>query len=307
MKTDRILYESHMHTPLCKHAVGDPEDYAATAWQRGLKGIIVTCHNPYDAGMATWMRMREDQFDDYMATVERARQQWLGRIDVRLGIESDYLPGREAWLEAFHRSADFNHVLGSVHPQLEDYRERYFHGDHVAFQRGYFDHLAMAAETGLFDTISHPDIVKIIEPEEWKLERVLDSIYNALDRIAAAGTAMELNTSGVNKAFPEMNPGLTMLKAMRERNIPVVIGGDAHQPERVGANFEEGLDLLQQAGYSHVSYFLNRQRQEISIAEAHAGLVKTDNGSGGFMSRFRRGETRPKPARSPKIQGNWVA
>ena len=41
-----MLYEMHMHTPLCKHAIGEPEEYAAMAERRGLAGIAVTCHNP---------------------------------------------------------------------------------------------------------------------------------------------------------------------------------------------------------------------------------------------------------------------
>ena len=47
-----MLYETHMHTPLCKHAAGEPEDYAEVAQRRGLKGIIVTCHNPAPDGFS---------------------------------------------------------------------------------------------------------------------------------------------------------------------------------------------------------------------------------------------------------------
>ena len=56
MSPEPILYETHMHTPLCKHARGEPEAYAAVAEQRGLKGIIVTCHNPTDNGWAPEVR-----------------------------------------------------------------------------------------------------------------------------------------------------------------------------------------------------------------------------------------------------------
>ena len=37
-----------MHTPLCQQARGLPQEYAAVAEKRGLKGIIVTCHNPVE-------------------------------------------------------------------------------------------------------------------------------------------------------------------------------------------------------------------------------------------------------------------
>lgn len=270
--SEPILYETHMHTPLCKHARGEPEEYAAVAEQRGLKGIIVTCHNPTNNGWAPQFRMSIDQFDQYVAMVARARQRWAGRVDVRLGMESDYAPGMEEWLEKLHGLADFHYILGSVHAPMQVYQDRYFSGDILAFQRLYFDHLAIAAETGLFDTLAHPDLVKNVFPAEWKLERLLDDIRRALDRIAATGVAMELNTSGLNKAIREMNPSPTILAEMQQRDIPVVVGADAHEPGRVAANFGDAFDLLVEVGYRHVNVFLNRERHEIDIEAARQSL-----------------------------------
>jgi histidinol-phosphatase (PHP family) len=262
-----------MHTPLCKHATGEPDAYAAQAAKRGLKGIIITCHNPMENNAYTpQVRMRDDQFDDYVALVTGAAARWAGQIDIRLGLESDYLPGQEAWLERLHQRADLHYVLGSVHPQMDEYKAVYLNGDVFAFQRTYFEHLAMAAESGLFDCLSHPDLVKNEFPAEWDTERIAPVIAHTLDRIAAAGTAMELNTSGLQKRIPEMNPGAAMLAAMHERGIPVVVGSDSHTPERVAADFEQAFDLLAAAGYTHVSMFHHRQRQDILLSAARASL-----------------------------------
>lgn len=273
MNPTPILYDTHMHTPLCKHAKGEPEEYAAVAEQRGLKGIIITCHNPDPNGWAPNVRMDMDQFEQYLALVDRARQAWAGRIDVRLGLESDYIPGMEPWLAELHTRAEFNYILGSVHALQADYKARYWHGDVLEFQRTYFEHLAMAAETGLFDALAHPDLVKIAFPSQWDPMRLLDDIQRALDRIARTGVAMELNTSGLNKAYAEMNPGRLILEEMRERNIPVVVGSDAHEPKRVAADFEQAFDLLQEAGYTHTSFFLERQRQAVKITKAKESLT----------------------------------
>ena len=269
-----VLYESHMHTPLCKHAVGKPGEYAVRALERGLKGIIVTCHNPLPPNIASPGRMSQKQFPEYVALVERARQEWQGRIDVRLGLEADYMPGLEDFLKEQLASAEFNHVLGSVHCMLKEYRKRYDNGDPVKFQETYFTHLADAAETGFFDTLSHPDLVKNIYPHDWNVERAMPFIEKNLDRIAAAGTAMELNTSGELKTIAEMNPGPHILKAMCERGIPVVIGADAHVPERVADRYEKAMDVLESVGYTEINFFLNRQRQTVSIQSARAGLKK---------------------------------
>jgi histidinol-phosphatase (PHP family) len=271
--TAPILYDSHMHTPLCKHASGQPGEYAARAAARGLKGIIMTCHNPTEGDrLASHVRMRVAEFDAYSALVESARDEWQGRVDVRLGLECDYLPGQEIWLEALLPQADLEFVLGSVHPQLSDYRNLYLNGSVPAFQRTYFQHLAQAAETGLFDCLSHPDLVKNDFPEQWDLQRLMPDIERALDRIAATGVAMELNTSGLIKRLPEMNPAPPILTAMLARGIPVVIGSDSHLPQSVGGHFERGLDLLAEIGYTEVSVFLNRRRHAIPIPAARASL-----------------------------------
>lgn len=267
-----LLYESHCHTPLCKHAIGTPMDYAAAARRAGLKGIIVTCHCPLPDKISADVRMTPDEYAHYHAMVIAARDAYAGRVDVRLGLESDYYPGVEPWLEKLHQRYPLHHVLGSVHMQTAHYRRRFFTGDFFAYQQTYFQHLAEAAETGLYDTLAHPDLVKNEAPEEWIFSRIQPHIERALDRIAATGVAMELNTSGLQKALPEMNPGRSMLALMQARGIPVVIGADAHRPERVGDHYREALQTLAEVGYRDVSYFLERKRHTVSIDAALASL-----------------------------------
>ena len=267
-----LLYESHSHTPLCKHARGEPEDYAAVAEARGLKGLIITCHCPLPDSISHAVRMAPEQYDDYVALVARARAKFAGRVDVRLGLESDFYPGVEPWLEKLHARVPLHHVLGSVHTQVPDYRAQYFRGDYFDYQQTYFEHLAQSAETGLFDTLAHPDLVKNEAPQEWLFARIEPFIQRALDRIAKTGVAMELNTSGVNKALPEMNPGPHFLEMIRARGIPVVIGADAHRPERVGDGYAVALRQLAALGFREVSFFLDRQRQTVPIAAALASL-----------------------------------
>ena len=269
-----LLYESHAHTTLCKHAHGTPAEYAAQAEARGLKGIIFTCHCPLPDGLSLQYRMSPEEFPTYVDLVARTREEFAGRVDVRLGLESDYLPGfgLEPWLRELHARAPLHHVLGSVHMQMLPYKERFFSGDPYAYQRIYFEHLAESAETGLFDTIAHPDLVKNESPADWDFNRIRPDVERALDRIAATGVAMEINTSGLNKTLPEMNPGPAMLALMRARAIPVVIGADAHRPTRVGDNYAAALKHLQNAGYTEVSFFLERKRQSVLITDALASL-----------------------------------
>lgn len=268
-----LLYDSHMHTPLCKHALGDPEEYAARGQKRGLKGIIMTCHSPMPDRFSHAVRMAPEQFGDYVRMVARAGDANAAEgFEVKLGLESDWFPGMEAWLEDLHRRADFHYILGSVHYHIAEYRDAFWRGDSLAFQSLYFRHLAEAAETGLFDAISHPDLVKNAFPDTWTFEAVRPVVAEALDRIQAAGVAMELNTSGLKKTVREMNPGPEMLEMMREREIPVVIGSDSHQPHRVGDQFETAMGMLAAAGYEEISFFHERRRRSLSIEDALASM-----------------------------------
>lgn len=275
--TERILYESHSHTPLCMHANGMPTEYAEVAYERGLRGLIVTCHNPMPDGFSAHVRMRENQFDEYVSLVDETRREWEDRLDVRLGLEADYFEGYEDYLAQQLQSADFHFVLGSVHPQIGEFRSKYWSDDGWEVQRTYFRMLAQSAETGLFDSISHPDLIKNFTADDWDTERILPVICEALDRIAATDVAMELNTSGVLKTISEMNPFPDMLREMRKREIPITLGADAHQPDRVADGYEDAMHLLQSCGYETVNYFLNRQRQEVAIEDALESLVAVAN------------------------------
>ncbi|MCH2123833.1 MAG: histidinol-phosphatase [Pirellulaceae bacterium] len=269
-----LLYESHSHTPLCKHAYGHPRQYAATAAAKNLRGLIVTCHNPMPDGFSANVRMGLDEFDKYVRLVEETRTEYVGRVDIRLGLEADYFPGYEDFLEKQLASAEFHYVLGSVHPQTQEYRERYWTGNPIEYQHAYFQSLADAAETKLFDCLAHPDLVKNETVESWNPEMIWEQICQALDRIAAVGVAMEINTSGMNKRIPEMNPFPQMLVEMKKRDIPVVLGADAHVPERVADGYEKALSILESCGYDRIQFFLERKPHEVTIQAARQSLLE---------------------------------
>lgn len=284
-----MLYDTHMHTPLCQHARGLPIDYARAAAGRGLTGIIVTCHNPMPDGYSPTTRMRGEEMPAYREMVQDAREAMRGRIDVRIGLECDYLPEFEPWLERQLAEGAFDYVLGSVHPHLSDYKQRYPRQSSIQFQQQYFDLLVQAAETGLFDTLAHPDLVKKVEAEQWDPAAILDHVKRCLDRIAATNTAMELNTGGRNSAaVAECYPGPAMLREMCEREIPVVIGSDAHDPHRVAADFPHAIEVLRDAGYTHTTVILGGERHRVSIDDDWRRCLNPDDESAGSAAPSRR-------------------
>lgn len=225
----------------------------------------MTCHSPMPNRFSHRVRMAPEQFGEYLKIVQEAADAAPDGFEVRLGMESDFFPGKEKWLQQLHSKAEFHYVLGSVHWHIPEYLDAFWKGDAVAFRRQYFEHLAESAESGLFDSLAHPDLVKNATPEDWNFKSMRSVIADSLDRIARTGVAMELNTSGLNKPYPEMNPGPEMLKMIAERNIPIVLGSDAHTPRRVADQFPRALDYLQDAGFDSVSVFRERRRSDYPI------------------------------------------
>lgn len=224
-------------------------------------------------GYAAKMRMDPEQLDAYAQHVDRARQACEGQVDVRLGLEADFVPGYEGAVADQLAAHDFDFVLGSVHPQVPEYQARYYEKDTFKFQQLYFQHLADSAETGLFDSLAHPDLIKMLMPRRWSVSKIIDDVCHSLDRIAATEVAMEFNTSGWRRPMQEACPGPRILYEMARRRIPVTLGSDAHSPQRVGENFRKALRLIQAAGYRKVSVFKKRQRHDLDIAEVYRTLT----------------------------------
>jgi histidinol-phosphatase (PHP family) len=195
----------------------------------------------------------------YVEAIMQARERGL---PVKLGLEVDYVPGREDETRELLAPYPWDYLLGSVHfidglgvdgePRLLDAV-----GVEEAW-RLYFDTLIDAARSGLFDSLSHPDLVKIFG------ERAESFDYGAVvEAIADAGVAVEVSTAGLRKPVRELYPHPDFLAACRERGVPVTLASDAHSPDLVGRDFDRARELLRSAGYETITVFDRRQaRQE---------------------------------------------
>jgi histidinol-phosphatase (PHP family) len=197
--------------------------------------------------------------DAYIGAVLEARERGL---PVKLGLEVDYVAGREDETRAVLAPYPWDFLLGSVHfidgyaidgePSFEDEV-----GIEEAWRR-YFRELAAAARSGLFDSLSHPDLVKVFGSRAAGFDYA-----EVADQIAAAGVAIEVSTAGLRKPVGELYPHPDLLAAFRERGVPVTTASDAHVPELVGRDFDRARDLLQSVGYETVTVFDRRRaRQE---------------------------------------------
>jgi histidinol-phosphatase (PHP family) len=257
----------HMHTPLCRHASGEPVDYAAAAVRAGLTEIGFSDHSPMRQDDFDNWRMRADQLDEYVESVAQARREFP-HLTIRLALEVDYLPGQEGWIKELAARHPWDYFIGAVHyvsdswdldnpAKLHEWRAR----DPFEVWSVYFDRLTMAAESGLFEIIAHADL-----PKKFKFypQEDVTPLFERFVRAAAgSGVAIELNTAGRRKDCKEIYPAPKLLRLARAHEVPITFASDAHTPEDVGADFVEAVALARSAGYTHCLRFAQRRREAV--------------------------------------------
>jgi histidinol-phosphatase (PHP family) len=261
----------HMHTPLCRHASGEPSEYAAHALALGLTEIGFSDHSPMRQDDFDNWRMRFDQLDEYVEKVERARRDHPA-LTIKLSLEVDYLPGQEDWIAELAGRHPWDYLIGSVHyvsetwaidnpEQLSKWKER----DAYEVWELYVDRLRAAAETGWFHILGHIDL-----PKKFGMvpERDCTPLFGPLLQLAGKeGIAIELNTAGLRKDCREIYPGPAILQLAREHGVPITFGSDAHAPEEVGGGFAQAIQLARSAGYRDCARFTRGKIEKLRFAE----------------------------------------
>lgn len=255
----------HTHTPLCRHATGEPVELAAQAVRVGLDEMGFSDHNPMPRDDFDDWRMRASDLETYVAKVEQARRQFPA-LSIKLALEVDYLPGYEDWVRELAGRFPWDYLIGSVHyvspawaidnpQQLAEWKNR----DPLEVWTAYFERLTLAAESGLFDIIGHADLCKkfCFYPKQ-----ECTPLYTRfLEAARKHGVAMEINTAGLRKDCQEIYPSATILRLAAQAGVAITFGSDAHAPGEVGLNFDEAIQLARGAGYTHCLRF-NRRRGE---------------------------------------------
>jgi len=212
--------------------------------------------------------MRADQLSAYVADL-------LGYRDVRdpvvrLGLEVDWFPGHADAIADALAPYPFDYLIGSVHEVdgfVVDARAELWDamadGERDRAHRDYWRNVQSMAESRLFDIVGHLDLTKKFGHRPTiDLQRPIEA---ALDAIAAADMAVELNTAGWYLPCQEAYPSAALLKQCHRRDIPVTIAADAHRPEHLVRGFQRATVTLQTLGFRSVACYAGRKRRQVRI------------------------------------------
>src|SRR5918994_1062747 len=147
--------------------------YREAAEERGIDELGVAEHvhrfvQSLDLWTHPWYRhWAKDDLDEYC--------DFLRDSGLRVGIEADFLLGREDRVANLLDGRPWDYVVGSIHfladeaidlhgvPDWEQW-DVWRSADPEKVWARYFDTLGEAARTGMFDILAHPDLVKVWGP-----------------------------------------------------------------------------------------------------------------------------------------------
>jgi histidinol-phosphatase (PHP family) len=259
----------HMHTPLCRHATGEPVDYARRALELGFEEIGFSDHSPMRQDDFDDWRMRFDQLGEYVEKVRKAQKDFP-QLKIRLALEVDYLPGQEDWIRQLAGLHPWDYFIGSVHyvsdswavdnpHKISEWKNR----DPWEVWSVYFERLTKAAETGLFEIIGHADLPKKFGHRP---TRDCTPLYETfLNAARKHHCALDVNTAGLRKDCQEIYPSRQILELAFQKGVPITFGSDAHAPDEVGMNFAEALRLARSVGYQDCLRFAQRKPEPVKI------------------------------------------
>lgn len=271
------MIDYHLHTARCGHARGQPAEYYREACRKGLVEVGFADHFPLgalDFVPPVKVTMEEEELPDYIQEVRELREmpRDKGCPGVKLGIEIDYLPGREEAIRAGLAPHDFDYVLGSVHflggwdftnPDLEEDYGRFREEELFQVYEDYYKTVEKGVSSGLYDIVGHLDVIKKFNyrprKDTWPL------VDKVIDLLAQGDMCIELNTAGFYVPAREFYPAARVLQGCLARKVPVTLGSDAHAPGDVGRDFPRALALLREVGYREIAVFKQRKRSAWKI------------------------------------------
>jgi histidinol-phosphatase (PHP family) len=266
----------HTHHERCGHAVGKLEEYVQRGIELGLQQLGLSDHLPLihvdPASYYPEMAMPMDELPRYVEECLTLKERYRGVIDLRVGLEADYIEGYEDQIREVLSPYPWDYLIGSVHFlgewDITDHRQ--VHGwegkDELEVYRLYYDAVKKSALSGLYDIIGHMDVIKRFgygpQTPEGKAEvRTLE--LETLKVIADSGIAMELNASGLSKPCAEMFPAEHLLQEAFKLGIPLTLGSDAHDPAKLGDGLQEARSMLWHTGFRELAVFEGRRRTAV--------------------------------------------
>lgn len=197
MRNKKDLF--HIHTYRCNHAGTEKEwEYVEKAIDLETDVITFTDHAPFP-GNPFLNRMDIEELPEYIETLENLRLRYQKHIQIRIGLEIEYLPSFYSYYQKLKAMNKFDVLMIGQHfyevePRIYNFSDKELQKNE---RFGLANAICEGANTGLFDVIAHPDRV-FRRCEAWNMEN--EKLSNKIIQAAIKNNVLlEINRSSQKK------------------------------------------------------------------------------------------------------------
>lgn len=228
-----MIANYHTHTYFCRHASGSIREYAEYAVQRGLEVLGFACHSPqpFPGDYYSGFRMKREEQEAYVREILAVREEFRGRLNILIGYEAEYYPKLfRSLLDMLNKyPCDYiimgQHYIGNEYDDEES--EHVWSTDSIEFVRRYVRQVTEGMRLGVYTYVAHPDMLGYSGNTDEYLALMSEICRASLE----TDTPLELNLLGLSDG--RCYPNKDFFRMVGEYGCRVVIGCDAHSPERV--------------------------------------------------------------------------
>lgn len=212
-----------------------------------------------------------EPFPDYLdleswwRSFETCKGRFSGELVLRAGVEVGEPHRFSHRVEQLLHDYPWDYSLGSLHwvGDVCVFDQAFFQSDAQSTYSAYLLELERMVQDSDFDILAHFDVVKRYGFEHYgpfiphDFEPLIRRILN---RLAAMGRALEINTSTMRRSIQSPSPEATILRwFFEEGGRFVTLGSDAHTPQDVGFALKAMNRMVQAEGFEGLARFDQRQ------------------------------------------------
>ena len=276
-----ITADVHIHTHYAHGKAGVLDMYRA-ARNKGLEIIGFSEHSPRPLGF--------DYPDDYREHLSAGHETYIAEVRalqaaendsappfVLLGLEMDWLEGEDAFVARTLTEHAYDYVIGGLHfldtwgfdSSADDWKHLSAEACYAHFA-AYYKDMAKLAASGLFQMVSHPDLIKLFQVDSFHawIERAeaRELVRETLAALKKHGLALEISSAGLRKGLGEPYPGPVIMEIASELELPIFFGSDSHAADQVGYAFDQLEAYARQFGYTSSVYHVRGMRRIVPFA-----------------------------------------
>ena len=167
MKLDHsmIRCDYHMHTGFSSDSEAPVRSMLNASIERGLTSVCITDHLDLDYPEDEELGPEPFRLDleKYFQALTRIREEYSGKLDVRIGVEMGLQPHLGETYQRLAESYPFDFIIGSLHlvHGMDPYYGKIFEGktDREVYREAFRETLTCLDRVSSFDVLGHLDYV----------------------------------------------------------------------------------------------------------------------------------------------------